>query len=193
MMHGHSYMTPSYAIASVWTSWRERCLPVQKWHLEPGGGALIIYLPSGPTVKNSWKYFWILKWFHPWIKFAAKLSPKSVTFLDTKITVDNQGHFNINLYVKLTDTHQHFHRGSCHPGDCKRSIPYSQALKFCPICSGMPDCLKKKQKLTEFLTNQGYEKNFVYHRLIDQRTQQGCVVLLQSKKTTITRSGNRCH
>ena len=33
-----------------------------------------------------------------------------------------------DLYVKPTDSHQYFHSALCHPYDCKKSIPYSQAL-----------------------------------------------------------------
>ena len=67
--------------------------------------------------------------FSPSIKFKAKWSYKSVTFLNTKFTNDDEGRSNTDLYVKQTDTHQYPHRSSCHPGHCKCGIPYSQALR----------------------------------------------------------------
>ena len=52
--------------------------------------------------------------FHPSIKFTAKWSAKSVVFLDTTVTVDNEGCLITDLYKKPTDTHQYLHRHSCH-------------------------------------------------------------------------------
>ena len=45
--------------------------------------------------------------FHPSIKFTAEWSAKSVAFLDTKVTVENEGRLTTYLYVKPTDTHQY--------------------------------------------------------------------------------------
>ena len=67
---------------------------------------------------------------HPLIKFMTEWSPRSVMFLDTQVTVNDEGRLTTNLYVKPTDTHQYLHRDSCHPGHCKHSIPYSQALRI---------------------------------------------------------------
>ena len=115
--------------------------------------------------------------------------PKSVTFLDTKVTVDDEWCFTTDLYVKLTDTHQYLHEDSCHPGDCKRSIPYSQALKICCICSEKSDYLKRNEELTEFLTNQGYEENDVHHKLIEQKdsTEMRCLVVIKENNYNMLR------
>ena len=44
--------------------------------------------------------------FHPSIKFTAEWSPKTVSCLDTKVTVDSEGCLTTVLHVKVTDTHQ---------------------------------------------------------------------------------------
>ena len=44
---------------------------------------------------------------HPTIKFTAQWSPSSVTFLDTKIAIE-EGQLISDLYTKPTDTHQYF-------------------------------------------------------------------------------------
>ena len=40
-----------------------------------------------------------------------------------------------DLYVKPTDTHQYLHVSSCHVSHCKKSMPFSQALRLNRICS----------------------------------------------------------
>ena len=40
-----------------------------------------------------------------------------------------------DLYVKPTDTHQYLHASSCHFSHCKKSMPFSQALRLNRICS----------------------------------------------------------
>ena len=51
--------------------------------------------------------------FYPSIRFMAQWSVKSVTFLDTKVMVENEGCITTDLYVKPADTHQYLHRDSC--------------------------------------------------------------------------------
>ena len=48
--------------------------------------------------------------FHPSKKFTAEWSYTSVTFLNTKVTVDDKGRLVTDLYVKRTNTHQYLHR-----------------------------------------------------------------------------------
>ena len=79
--------------------------------------------------------------FHSSIKFIAKCSSTSLTFLDTKVDIDNEGRSVTDLYVKPTDTHRYLHRYSCHPSRYKRGIPYSQALRIRTTCSRAKEIL----------------------------------------------------
>ena len=58
----------------------------------------------------------------------------AINFLDvTVVKKDNQ---NVtDLYVKPMDTHQYLHANPCYVCHCKKSIPFSQALRLNRICS----------------------------------------------------------
>ena len=119
--------------------------------------------------------------FHPSINFTAEWSEKSVSFLDTKVTVENEGCLTTDLYVKPTDTHQYLHRDSCHPSHCKRGIPYSQALRIRRICSKREDYLQRTQELKGFLITRGYNEDEIQNQ-IDRTTGVDKEMLLCSKR-----------
>ena len=115
------------------------------------------------------------------MKFLAEWSTKSVSFLDTKVMVENDGYLTSDLYVKPTDTHQYLHKDSYHPSHCKRGIPSSQALRTRRICSKGEDYLRRTQELKGFLINQGYEDEV--QNQIDRTTGLDREALLCSKRT----------
>ena len=120
---------------------------------------------------------------HPSIKFTAEWSSRSVTFLDTRVMVDNEGRLITDLNVKPTDTHQYLHRDSCHLGHCKRSIPYSQALRICRICSETRDYLQRSEELKKFLINRGYNENKIQQQIIRTKGLDRDALLLSRKRT----------
>ena len=120
--------------------------------------------------------------FHPSIKFTAKWSAKSIPFLDTRVTVHNEGCLTTDLHIKATDTHQYLHRDSCHHGHCKRGIPYSQALRIHRICSKTEDYVRRTWELRGFLINQGYNEDEVQQQ-IDRAIGLNRDTLLGLKKT----------
>ena len=71
---------------------------------------------------------------HPTIKFIAEWSKTSINFLDVIVSLI-EGVIKTDLFVKPTDSHQYLQSSSCHPFHCKKSIPYSQALRLKRICS----------------------------------------------------------
>ena len=119
--------------------------------------------------------------FHPSIKFTAEWWAKSVTFLDTTVSMDNEGSLTIDLYVKHTDTHQYLHSHSCYPSHCKWGIPYSQAVRIRRICSEQEDYLRRTQELKGYLTNWGYNEDEVQSQ-IDRTTGLDREALLCSKR-----------
>ena len=73
------------------------------------------------------------------------------------------------------------HRRSCHPGHCKRDIPYSQALRMRRICSRTENDLQRVNELKGHLINRGYNKDEVPTQ-IDKATRLDRDRLLQSTK-----------
>ena len=71
---------------------------------------------------------------HPRIKFTAEYSLDKVNFLDVE-AIRSENKLLTDLYIKPTDTHQYLEFSSCHVYHSKKSIPYSQALRFNRICS----------------------------------------------------------
>ena len=76
----------------------------------------------------------ILNSCHPTIKFTAEYSLDKVNFLDVEV-IRSRNKLLTDLYIKPTDTHQYLEFSSCHVYHSKKSIPYSQALRFNRICS----------------------------------------------------------
>ena len=71
---------------------------------------------------------------HDTIKFTYKWSKHEIDFLDVKV-LNESGVLETDVFIKPTDSHQYLHYSSCHPGACKRSIPYAQAMRLRRICS----------------------------------------------------------
>lgn len=66
---------------------------------------------------------------HPTIKFETTHSKKFVHFLDTTVYIDNNT-IKTKLYKKPTDKKKYLHFTSIHPFHVKKSIPFSQALRY---------------------------------------------------------------
>ena len=71
----------------------------------------------------------ILNRYHPSIKFTSKYFRERIDFLDVEI-IKEANRLLTDVFVKSTDTHQYLHATSCHSYHSKKSIPYSQALRF---------------------------------------------------------------
>ena len=66
-----------------------------------------------------------------------------------------EGVIETNLYIKPTDSHQHFQYSSCHTFHCKKGIPYSQALRLNHVCSETNSFDKGCNDLERFLLERG--------------------------------------
>ena len=71
---------------------------------------------------------------HSTIKFTAEWSKIPINFFDVTVSL-REGITETDLYVKLTDSCQYLQSSLCHPFYCKKSVPYSQALRLNRICS----------------------------------------------------------
>ena len=75
--------------------------------------------------------------------------------------LNESGVLETDVFIKPTDSHQYLHYSSCHPGACKRSIPYAQAMRLRRICSKSCFFEKRAEDLVRFLTDRGYKK-YIY-------------------------------
>ena len=71
---------------------------------------------------------------HPTLNLTAYRSKTSINFLDVTVSIA-EGMIETDLNVKATDSHQYLLSSSCYPFECKKGIPYSQALRLNRICS----------------------------------------------------------
>ena len=101
---------------------------------------------------------------HDTIKFKWDWSHENINYLDVQV-INNNGKIETDLYTKPTDKHQYLFHTSCHPGGCKRSIPYAQSMRLRRICSTQNIFEKRVIDLCQFLVARGYEESFVQDQI----------------------------
>ena len=122
---------------------------------------------------------------HPTIKLTCDHSNHSVSFLDTKVIL-NDGHLTTDLYTKPTDTHNYLHFTSAHPPHCTKHGPYSQLLRIKRICSNHSDFIRHQEALTGYYKKRGYPSRILLENIlkVEQITRQQ---LLHPDNTTTTK------
>ena len=91
----------------------------------------LIFLISNGTKTEFDNFLKKIKECHRSIKFAYEMSKIEINFLDTTVfKVDNK--LRTNVHAKLTN--KVIYSKSEHPNSPKKSIAYSQALRFNKIC-----------------------------------------------------------
>ena len=109
----------------------------------------MIYFLSGSTenilLNNLLKYF----------------TPVKVRLRNSQLETD--------LHIKPTDTHQFLNSTSCHPCHCKKSIPYSQALRYNRICFDNEKFYQRCNDLEEWLMERGYKERMVRTQILKAR------------------------
>lgn len=97
---------------------------------------------------------------HDSIKFTMEKGNPELTFLDTKVYIqDNEIHTCINY--KESDRHLYLHSRSYHPKPVKKSVPYSQCLRVirntsCPVKRDV-----EVDKMLDFFFARGYTQRFL--------------------------------
>ena len=84
------------------------------------------------------------------------LKPRSVDFLDTTISINSQGKFVTDLFVKSTDRVTYLLPQSCHPGHISANIPYSLAYRLKRIVSCPDTFLIRLDELKKNLLTRNY-------------------------------------
>jgi hypothetical protein len=95
------------------------------------------------------------------IQFTYSCSKSSIDFLDIVVSKDSCGTVSTDLYIKNTDTHQFLHNLSCHPGHVKRSLAFSQTLRYRRICSSEERARFHSSNLEKFLVLRQYGRRSV--------------------------------
>ena len=98
--------------------------------------------------------------YNPHIKFTYEFHKEHISFLDFKVSFCD-GKLTTDMHVKPTDRHQYLHYTSAHPNHTKRSIVYSQALRFSRICSYKNAFEKHLEEMKSWFRVRGYPDNLV--------------------------------
>ena len=91
------------------------------------------------------------------------------------------GQIETNLYVKPTDSRQYLHSSFCHPYHCKKSIPYSQALRLNRICSKNNFFDIHCNNLEKWLSERGYSEKLVRKKILKARSESRETLLDKEK------------
>ena len=100
---------------------------------------------------------------HPTIKFTAEWSKEEINFLDVGL---RNRQLETDLHIKSTDTHQFLDSTSCHPYHCKKSITYSQALRYNRICSDNKKFDQGCNDLEKWLMERGYSERMLRTQIL---------------------------
>ena len=123
---------------------------------------------------------------HPRIKFEYENSKTEINFLDTTVfKVDNK--LRTKLYVKPTDRQSYLHSKSECPNSTKKSIAYSQALRFNKICYNRSNLHNNCKRLLNTLTERGYNKTDTTTQISRAITIQRNEVLNKIKTSNVER------
>ena len=79
-----------------------------------------------------------------------KFSDTSFAFLDTKILIEGNG-LSTSVNYKLTYSHSYL----LYPSHVKNSIPFSQFLSICRLCSDDSDFSEKSEAMCQFYHKRG--------------------------------------
>ena len=110
------------------------------------------------------EFFHNINQFHPTIKFEINYSTKSVNFLDTTTYIDNNI-IRTKLFTKPTDKKQYLHYTSNHPMHVKKSIPFSQALRYRRIIEDDNLLSLELNKLKDKFIIRGYPKTHINNQI----------------------------
>lgn len=125
---------------------------------------------------------------HPTIKLTFEVSKDKIDFLDTTIYRDKTNNtLQTTIYRKPTNKNLILHYSSKHPFHIKRSIIYSQALRYIRIISSQKNLQREISTLKNIFIARGYPL-----KLINQQVNKALTIprhaLLQDKPKTTTPS-----
>ena len=119
---------------------------------------------------------------HPTIKFTFEYSREKIAFLDTMVYIDGNRYHQTTIFRKPTDRMCLLHFSSNHPIHVKRSIVYTQALRYCTIISEDSNLESELQVLTRTLLARDYPLGIVIEGLRKSLSHTRPSLLLQKEK-----------
>ena len=102
--------------------------------------------------------------YHNSINLKMDYSTESVHFLDTTVIL-KENQLQTSLYRKPTDRYSYLHPESFHPPHIKKSIVYSQALRYKRICSDDNDRRFHLNHLNEAFKSIGYPTSTINQQI----------------------------
>ncbi|CAJ0944547.1 unnamed protein product [Ranitomeya imitator] len=120
-----------------------------------------IFCIWGGTLESLETFFTFLNEAWPGIGFTITHDTNSVSFLDTTVLKDQEGHLTTDLHIKPTDRNSVLHFDSFHPPAVKRCIPKSQFQRVCRIVSDHVKCEQRLQDMTTKFHQRGYPKHIL--------------------------------
>ncbi|CAJ0924288.1 unnamed protein product, partial [Ranitomeya imitator] len=120
-----------------------------------------IFCLWGGTLESLDTFFTFLNEAWPGIRFTITHDTISVSFLDTTVLKDQEGHLTTDLHTKPTDRNSVLHFDSFHPPAVKRCIPKSQFQRVRRIVSDQDKCEQRLQDMTTKFHQRGYPKHIL--------------------------------
>ena len=102
--------------------------------------------------------------FHPTIKFELKYSRTEIQFLDTVI-YKSDSNVHTKIYTKPTDKKLYLHYNSSHPYHTKRSIPFSQAIRYRRIITEDSVLQQQLLELKDKFVIRGYPQHLILQQI----------------------------
>ncbi|CAJ0920630.1 unnamed protein product [Ranitomeya imitator] len=100
---------------------------------------------------------------YPELHFTMQYDPARISFLDTLVQRDDQGHLSTDIFSKPTDCNSLLHYSSSHPKATRNSLPRSQFTRVARIVSDRDVLPTRLDSMSEKFRERNYPQ-----RLLDQ-------------------------
>ncbi|KAM4043956.1 uncharacterized protein ACNLHF_014260 isoform 1-T2 [Anomaloglossus baeobatrachus] len=116
------------------------------------------------------------------IKLTYKCSSRMIDFLDVKITVDDRGSIQTDVFRKDTSVNALLHASSAHNPSTIRAIPTGQFLRMKRICSSDNNFETQSSDLRARFLDRGYSNRTIKHGYHRARITPRAKLLVQAPK-----------
>eukprot|EP00061_Rhincodon_typus_P017918 g46852.t1 len=107
--------------------------------------------------------------FHHTLKFT--ISDTSLPFLDLSISISGN-QLTTDIHFKPMDSHNYLGYTSSHPPSCKNSIPFSQFLRLCCICSQDEAFYSRNFQISSYFSDRRFPSSVINDALDQMETKR---------------------